>query len=436
MTALHWAAYHDDLDTAKLLIGAGADAKAANRYGVTPLSLACTNGNGKLVELLLDAGADPNTTLRGGETVLMTAARTGKLASVKTLLARGADVNAKERKGQTAIMWAAAEGHADVLQALLDAGAEFRAPLSSGYTPLTFAVREGRMEAARVLIAAGADVNEPMQPKYKTGRTVLPGSTPLIIAVENGHFELAVALLEAGADPNDQRSGFAPLHMLTWVRKPPRGDGEEGEPPPQGTGNVSSLDFVRALVHHGADVNLRLKKGISGRGILSRVGATPLLLACFTADVPYMKLLIELGADPLLPNADHCTPLMAAAGIGCRAPGEEAGTEPEVLEVVALLLELGADVNAVDDNGETVMHGAAYKSLPQVVQFLADKGAKVDVWNRPNKYGWSPLVIAHGYRVGNFKPNKETIAALERVLRAAGVTPPANPKPTKDHKDY
>src|SRR5437868_3659580 len=53
MTALHWTVYHDDLATATLLINASANAKAANRYGVTPLSLACTNGNTEIVELLL-----------------------------------------------------------------------------------------------------------------------------------------------------------------------------------------------------------------------------------------------------------------------------------------------------------------------------------------------------------------------------------------------
>src|SRR4051812_5798648 len=46
MTALHWAAHRDDLEMARLLVDAKADAKAANRYGVTPLSLACTNGDG------------------------------------------------------------------------------------------------------------------------------------------------------------------------------------------------------------------------------------------------------------------------------------------------------------------------------------------------------------------------------------------------------
>jgi ankyrin repeat protein len=366
----------------------------------------------------------------------MTAARTGKLGPVKALLARGADVNAKERRGQTALMWAAAEGHAAVSLALLQAGADFRTPLPSGFTPLFFAVREGRLDVLRVLLKAGADVNEAMQPKKSSARAPRRGTTPLIMAVENGHFELAVVLLEAGADPNDQRSGFSALHTLTWARKPNRGDGEDGDPAPIGSGNLSSLQFVEKLVEHGADVNARLKRGASGRGVLGRVGATPFLLAAMTADVPLMRVLVKHGADPLLPNADHCTPLLAAAGVGTLAPGEEAGTEPEALEAVALALAFGNDVNAVDDNGETAMHGAAYKNFPRVVQLLADKGARIEVWNRKNKYGWTPLSIAGGHRFGNFKPSPETVVALDRVMRAAGVTPPPSRTSMEERKHH
>jgi ankyrin repeat protein len=435
MTALHWAAYHDDLEIAKLLVNARADAKAANRYGVTPLSLACVNGNEAMVGLLLNAGADPNTRLRGDESALMTAARTGNLGAVKALLDRGADVNARERRGQTALMWAAAEGHADVVSALLEAEAEFRTPLPGGFTPLSFAVREGRTDVVRILLKAGADVNEAMQLQKSSGRSPARGTTPLILAVENGHFELAVVLLDAGADPNDQRSGFTALHTLTWVRKPNRGDDESGDPAPIGSGNLSSLQLVETLVGHGADVNARLKRGASGRGVLNRVGATPFLLASMRADVPFMKTLVKLGADPKLTNADHCTPLMAAAGVGCLATEEEAGTEDEAIEAVKLTLELGNDPNGIDDNGETAMHGAAYKNLPKVVQLLADKGAKIEVWNRKNKYGWTPLSIAEGHRPGNFKPSAETVAALHRVMLAAGVSPPG-PRPIEERKGF
>ena len=148
MTALHWAAHHDDIEMARLLFGAKADVNAANRYGVTPLSLACVNGNESMVLLLLESGAKANAKLRGDETVLMTAARTGKLGAVKALLARGALVNAKERRGQTALMWASAEGHADVVSALLESGAELRETLPSGFNALFFAVREGRLDVS------------------------------------------------------------------------------------------------------------------------------------------------------------------------------------------------------------------------------------------------------------------------------------------------
>lgn len=438
MTALHWSTYHDDAPTVSLLIKAGASATAANRYGVTPLSLACTNGNAEIVEMLLKAGADAKTTLRGGETVLMTAARTGKPGPVKALLAGGAEVNAKDRKGQTALMWAAADGHSEVVSLLLAAKADFKSPLPSGFTPLLFAAREGRIDVVRVLLKAGADINDAIPEKKAVSRGPKAGTGALLMAVENGHFELAIALVKAGADPNDQRAGYGALHMLSWVRKPGRGDDEEGDPPPIGSGKLTSLEFVKEMIANGAKVNLPSRTGLTGRGILNKPGATPFLAACSTADVSLMEALLKLGADPLLANAQRTTPLLAAAGVGVGAPEEAPGTEPDVLEAVKLLLKLKADVNAVDDNGETAMHGAAYRNHPKVVQLLAENGARIAVWNKANKARLTPLVIAEGYRPGlNFRPSPDTVAALHRVLHAAGITPPKStpPPPKSDYKD-
>ncbi len=429
MTALHWAAYQDDLDLVDRLLRAGADVRAANRYGVTPLSLACTNANVTMVQRFIAAGSDVNTALPGGETVLMTCARTGKAGAVQALIAGGADVHAKEsRGGQTALMWAAAEGHVEVLEALMKAGADFKTPLPSGFTPLLFAVRDGRLGAVKALLKAGADVNEVVR---VGARPILPlegaaplraGTTPLLVAVTNAHYELAEQLLDAGANPNADVLGYTALHAITRVRKPGAGD---NDPAPDGSGALSSIEFVKRLVARGANVNARMTKRANLTNTrFNEIGATPFLLAAVTADAELMRTLAELGADPLLTNNEGTTALMAASGVGARSPGEDAGTEEEVLEAMDVALTLGADINAVDSHGETAMHGAAYKNLPAAVKFLAGKGAKINVWNTKNEFGWTPLTIARGYRFGNFKPSAVTVAALEQVMLSAGITPP------------
>ena len=428
MTALHWAAYQDDFESVELLLRAGANVKAANRYGITPLTLAITNGDSAMVEALLKAGADPNTTLPGGETALMTAARVGTLASVKALIARGARVDSKDEKhGQTALMWAAAEGHPPVVEMLVELGADYKARLASGMTPLLFAIREGHGDVVRVLLKAGADVNEPVpveggRRRANGGRALPPGASPLLTAVMNAHFELAAQLLDAGANPDANLTGYTALHAIVPVRKPGVGD---NDPAPEGSGNMSSLELVKKLVAKGADLNARMSRRSNLTNTrLNEVGATPFLLAAQTADAELMKELVALGADPFIPNVDNSTALIVAAGLATRSPGEDAGTESEVLEAVQVALDLGIDINAVDMNGETAMHAAAYKNLPRVVTFLASKGAKIDVWNKPDKYGWTPLAIAVGYRFGNFKPSPDTEASIRDVMIANGVTPP------------
>jgi uncharacterized protein len=427
MTALHWAVHHDAAEMAASLIHAGANARAATRYGVTPLSLACTNGNAALIALLLKAGADPNAPLPGGETPLMTAARTGRLDAVQTLLAAGANPNSKDAvRGQTALMWAAAEGHGPVVRVLVDAGADIRARVPSGMTALLFAVREGRLDAVRTLLEAGADVNEiiPTEGRRRGygGPAPRAGLSALHLAVLNAHFELASALLDAGADPNATLPGYTPLHALTVARKPGVGD---NDPAPPGSGAMSGIELAKKLVARGADVDAKMTRKVNLNNTrANELGATPFMLAALTADAELMMTLAALGADPLAVNVENSTALMLAAGLGTRSPGEDAGTESEVLEAVQVALKLGVDINAVDKNGETAMHAAAYKNLPKVVKFLASRGARIGVWNKDNKFGWTPLAIAVGYRFGNFKPSAETETAIREVMVASGVTPP------------
>ncbi len=429
-TALHWAAELDDIATAATLIDKGANANAANVHGATPLFLACTNGSAPMIALLLKAGANPKSPSVEGETLLMTVARTGSRDAVKLLLTNGAEVNRKESwRGQTALMWAAAEGHVSVVELLIEFGADIRLRSDGGFTPLLFAVREGRAEAVRTLLKAGADVNEslPARSRRRAGSSttepasVKAGSSALHLAVANAHFELAAILLDAGANPNSDGPGWTPLHTMTWVRKPGTGS---NDPAPTGSGTMDSLTLVRKLVGKGANLNARMTvRSNAGLSSLNTIGSTPFLMAARCADAEYMRLLATLGADPLLANDDQTTPLIVAAGVGTRSPGEDAGTENEVIEAVRAALDLGNDINAADSKGETVMHGAAYKHLPGVVLLLAEKGARVDAWNRKNKLGWTPLRIAEGvHRTGNFRLSPPTAAAFRKVMSAAGVS--------------
>ena len=416
MTALHWAVRHQHMSAVNRLLKAGADVNAVTAYGITPLHIACTLQDPAFVQRLLNSEADVQIAQPGRVTPLMTAARTGIAESVSLLIQYQADPDVTERRGQTALMWAAAAGNTEAVEVLISAGAGISAATQTGFTPMMFAARNGHLSVVELLYKAGVDVSAVMKPKKGGGRTPRKGTSALTLAVESGHFELAMLLVRCGADPNDQRSGLTPLHSLAIVRKPNRGEDPNGDPPPRGSGNLTSLQFVRDLVAAGADVNVRLNGGRSGRAVLSHKGATPFLFAGKTADLPYMQLLLELGADPMLANTDGCHALMAAAGVGVRAVGEEAGTEPEVLNAIEFLVSIGLDVNTVDDNGETAMHGAAYRNFPDVVDSLVRHGAASQHWNHKNKWGWTPVMIAQGHRPGSFKPSPVTVAALQRAL--------------------
>lgn len=421
MTPLHWAAQNQNTQWVTKLLDAGANPNATNRYGVPVLWIACSAGDADTAIQLLRAGANAKLRLNGGETMLMTAARTGSPVILSKLIEHGADVNATEASGQTAMMWAAAEGHTAAIHTLIEHGADPQITLPSGFNAFFFAVRQGKTGTVLSFLEDGFDVNETMRVKRKASKGPVTGTSALLLAIENGHFEMAIELLKRGADPNALATGYAPLHAITWVRKPIRGD---GDPPPDVSGKINSLTLVRELIKRGADINIRHKKQSTRHSGLSRTDATPAILAAESGDLSLLKVLVEFGADIHLVNQDHVTPLLAATGIGVLSDGDEsAGTEEDAIQTVKYLLSLGAEINGIDDQGKTVMHGAAFKSWPKLIEKLNQWGASKDIWNQANEDGWTPLMIAQGNRPGNFRPSQVTIAAIEKILMSDQVPP-------------
>jgi ankyrin repeat protein len=452
-TALHWAAYLNDAETVAWLLRAGANVTARNDLGITPLALAAQQGGAEVIEQLLKAGAKPNDPVNfvnSGETPLMHAARSGNVEAVKLLVKAGGDVNAKETwNGQTALMWAAAEGHAPVVEALIKLDANIHARSNAGTTPFLFAVRKGDMRSVETLLAAGADVNE--------RRTDL--ATPLLVAIINGYEDLVDLLLDKGADPNAE--GGSTVLTVQGMRARPqkielktptfreqlRDVGSEGGNGRNNTfgrplqavvhvanwhisdefisSNIDRLRIIRSLVSHGADVNARntdMEPRWSGARYRHRlVGATAFLFAAKAADVEAMRLLVKLGADPKINTGVNITPLMAAAGIAW-ASNQDKASEEQVLEAVKFLVEeLGVDINFVADTGETAMHAAAYRGANSVVQYLFDKGAKLDV---VDKSGRTALTVADGVEYGNSFAAQPQTAELLRKLGAKEIPCP------------
>jgi ankyrin repeat protein len=451
-TALHWAAFNDDRDLAKLLLAAGANVKAATRVGaITPLFLASKNGSAPMIELLLKAGADANSATETGTTALMMAASAGNPEALKALLTHGAKVNERDlAHGQTALIFAASLNRAEAIKVLIANGADpsitskvtktervrFNADgvpapdeppppaakedaksaqqkqgrgdrgaaTMGGQTALLYAARDGQIDAARALIEAGADVNQ-SNSEEKT--------TPLVMAIMNGHFDLGKMLLDHGADPNLANVwGLAALYATIDVQWAPYAWFPQ---PITSQESITHLDLMKALIAKGADVNAKLGKKIWVRSFGDRswadpVGATPFWRAAQSDDVAAMKLLVTSGADPKIATAAGDTALMVAAGLGW-APNNTTVVPDSWKAAVEYCIELGLDVNAIDARGYTALHGVAFRGDNDLIKFLVAKGAKTDV---KTKTGDTIADMANG-PIPHSIPHADTVALLESL---------------------
>jgi ankyrin repeat protein len=408
-SALHWAVHRGVAESVSALLAAGAAVDARNRYGVRPAYLAAENGDAAAMRALLEAHADPQAVFAEGETLLMTAARTGDVPTIELLIAAGADVDATEQRGgQTALMFAAAEDNGPAIAALLEAGAERDVREATGeLTALGFAVRGGAVDAARALLAGGADASA----------TLPDGTSMLVLAALNQNYEVAAVLLEHGADPNAAVEGWTALHQIARVRRWTRGFNLPG---PEHRDQLSSLDLARQLAERGADVNARQ----AGR----EAGTTPFLLATRSLDLPYMRTLLELGADPKLAADDGTTAVMVAAGVGQGqgSAGAAPGSLEEAIAALTFVLELGAGtVNDVNSRNETPLHGVMYRGgAVELIDLLVERGVNLE--GVVNSRGWTPLRIADGVGLDGiaFIRYPEAAAHLRALMQEKGLPVP------------
>jgi ankyrin repeat protein len=280
------------------------------------------------------------------------------------------DVNAADPTGQTALMWAAAKGRTENMALLIAQGANVNAVSRHGFTPMFFALRSKVPSASLALLDAGANSKS----------VLLDGTSVVAAAIANNDVPFAMTVVSRGTDLSQRDAkGRQLLHVAAI------------------SGNA---DLVKMVLSKGVDANALSEPPpaptpapppvqVAGGGKVAVADGTrpappppvatpPLVFAAEAGSAPAMKVLVDAGAKVGIKAADGTTVALAAAGSGN-------------LEAVKYALQLDPDLTAIGPEGKSIMHYAIANKNPDlaipVLQYLADKGAKMDV---PNAKGDTP----------------------------------------------
>ncbi len=329
-TALMCATYHTggkSLEIMRVLINKGASINekiVSDRTAIMYTGIDKDDGT-KKAKLLIEHGADIHAKRTDDYTALMYAAEYANAEVAKVLLEKGVDINAKDKSGRTALIVAASSARAEddcgpVIKLLLEKGADIHATDEKGDTALSRATKENNIKAIRALQSAGATV-----------------SKDIFVAIGQNDLVAVKTFLEQGTDVN-QKDGNGDTPLTLAAR----------------SGRLAIVDL---LLEHGANPNL------SGRGMPLDVIISSNDKVAEANDEAIVRALLKKGADA---NYSNSLPLRLAVSNG-------------KVNIVKLLIQNGADVNAKDGLGNSVLalasiyHSERYQ---QIRKLLLDAGAK------------------------------------------------------------
>jgi len=379
-TALYCACLDGHENTSKVLVKWGADPNLLPASMLSPLRAAIQSGNLSLVQYLLSNGADPNQMTQWG-TALHLAASLGAKEILDEILRHGADLEALDSFGRTPLVHAVVEGRTDIVEVLLKRGASPN-PGDEVSSPLIFAILPGKTDIVRLLIAHGAD------PEWKGA----DGDTAIMLAASFGQQDIVQILLDAGANVNasDNWQTTALIKAVATSEEPSMVQflirhGAELDAADQWGRSALTMarelqysQMERVLVEAGAvDAREQAKQEASEAAKLAakqrRMIHEGLFGAARTGELKPMDDVFDLITTPDLRDDTGSTPFMMAAVNGH-------------FEVANLLLEMGADANACDDQGQNALTKAIILDRSESIPYLKKLGCeKQEITDKPKK---------------------------------------------------
>jgi uncharacterized protein len=322
----------------------------------------------KILKTLLKAGADPNLLDQNNTTALSRAIERSDVSMVKSLLSHGAMVGLKRVYKEHDIFLSARSGNLVRIKYLFKNSSEdlIRIRNKTGNTLLHLSAECGHQKVIEFLLKQGAEIN----------RKNHEGNTPLHLAVSARKPHALSLLVKKGANVNARNNaGEAPLHYAVWSTNMVEKLLDAGadinardnfsDTPLNHAVENDNEKSVDKLLKCGADVNIR---GFYGQAALHKA----------TYSQEMVVLLLHHGADIEAIDDFGNTPILACAEHG-------------KVESLELLIQAGVNINMKNDLGETALHRAVERSSLSFVTALVNNGAHADL---QNNVGVTPLHLA------------------------------------------